>query len=57
MLASCSVQRIGLDRGREVRGCLHQQTGFSASTVSDDDEFAADLSHVVAGKGKEQASV
>jgi len=41
-------------RGREVGGCLHQQTGFSAGTVSNDDEFAADLSHVVAGDGKDQ---
>ena len=25
---------------------LHQQTGFPASTVTDDDEFAADFSHL-----------
>ena len=28
-----------------IVGCLHQETGFSAGTVTDDDEFAADFSH------------
>ena len=27
--------------------CLHQQTGLPASTVTNNDEFAANLSHLV----------
>lgn len=33
-------------RYSEARGNIHQQTGLSAGTVSDNDKFAADLSHV-----------
>lgn len=35
------------DRSRSAMGgCLHQETGLSASTVTHDHEFASNLSHL-----------
>lgn len=58
-----NISTLSEQRGISARvwgfgGCLHQQTGFSAGTVTNDDEFAANLSHDMTSEGKgQQASV